>query len=265
METALVVRTDGCGVQDRQGAARGRNRTSPPAKDSRNVSGRSDSGREAPSDAEAWDHVIRWVEENRGLLVRNAQRTYASFGPYDREDYLQQATLAGFHAWKDCVRAGEPERFIGYLFMRLRRECRDEMGIRRDAPASLRCEDRVLVPAEGLPHGPETTGHDGDEEHAVRRRALLWQALRWMTSRQQVAWLLALGYLGHGEATPKDIARALKISRRAAAALLARGQAQAERGVRREQGSVGTCPVKKYGEQSLRCSTPGDSWGESKK
>ncbi|MDF1555317.1 MAG: sigma-70 family RNA polymerase sigma factor [Deferrisomatales bacterium] len=191
--------------------------------------------REAPSDAEAWDHVIRWVEENRALLVGNAQRTYAGFGPYDREDYIQQATLAGFHAWKDCVRAGEPERFVGYLFVRMRRECRDEMGIRRDAPASLRSKDRVLVPIEGLPHSPEAAGNDSDEEQATRRRALLWQALRWMTPRQQVAWLLALGYMGHGEATPKDIARALKISRRAAAGLLARGRAQAERRARREK------------------------------
>jgi RNA polymerase sigma factor (sigma-70 family) len=180
--------------------------------------------------------VVRWIEENRGLIVRNAERIYAGFAPYDREDYVQQATIAAFHAWTDCVRAGEPERFVAYLFVRFRRECQDEMGIRREAPASLRPGDRELPAVASTlatRPGPATTREESEE--ANRRRELLWKALKWMTARQQLAWLLALGHLGHGEADAREIARALKISRRAAYGLLTRGQEQAEAGARREK------------------------------
>jgi RNA polymerase sigma factor (sigma-70 family) len=171
------------------------------------------------------------VEENRKSILRCAQR-YAGYAPYDRQDYLQQAALAAFHAWKDCVRAGQPERFTAYCFIRFRRECRDELAIRRDAPGSLRPEDRPLDPSPGGP--PGSRGNPVGEE-AAKREALLRKALHWMTPRQQLAWLLALGHLGHGQADPKEIARTLKISRRAAAGLLARGQAQAEEGARQEK------------------------------
>lgn len=182
-------------------------------------------------DAEAWEQAARWVEEHRKLIVRCAER-YAGYAPYDRQDYLQQAVLAAFHAWKDCVRAGQPERFTAYCFIRFRRECRDELAIRRDAPGSLRPEDRLLDPPAG---GPEANRRNAGTEELAHREALLRKALHWMTPRQQLAWLLALGHLGHGQADPKEIARTLKISRRAAAGLLARGQAQAEEGARREK------------------------------
>ncbi|MEW6487329.1 MAG: sigma-70 family RNA polymerase sigma factor [Thermodesulfobacteriota bacterium] len=186
------------------------------------------------ADAEAWEQATRWVEEHRKLIVRQAER-YAGYAPYDRQDYLQQAVLAAFHAWKDCVRSRQPERFTSYCFIRFRRECRDELAIRRDAPASLRPEDRPLDPSAG---GSEGDRKSAGGEEAAEREALVWKALRWMTPRQQLAWLLALGHLGHGRADPKEIARTLKISRRAAAGLLARGQAQAEEGARREKQAL---------------------------
>ncbi|MDW7710087.1 MAG: sigma-70 family RNA polymerase sigma factor [Deferrisomatales bacterium] len=174
------------------------------------------------------------MEEHRKLIVRCAER-YAAYAPYDRQDYLQQAVLAAFHAWKDCVRLGQPERFTAFCFIRFRRECRDELAIRRDAPASLRPEDRPLDPSAG---GLEGNRRNAGGEEVAEREALIRKALHWMTPRQQLAWLLALGHLGHGQADPKEIARTLKISRRAAAGLLARGQVQAEEGVRREKQAL---------------------------
>ncbi|MDF1554849.1 MAG: sigma-70 family RNA polymerase sigma factor [Deferrisomatales bacterium] len=193
----------------------------------------------SPSAAEAWAHAVRWVDENRGLVVRNAEKRYAGFAPYDREDYVQEAYVAAFQALTDCGRAGTPERFVAHLFLRFRRECREEMGIRREAPSSLQPGDREL-PADryALSNRPRSPTTPEERAEAERRRELLWKALKWMTPRQQVAWLLALGHLGHGEADARDIARTLKISRRAAYGLLTRGQEQAEAAARREKGRI---------------------------
>jgi len=171
--------------------------------------------------------------------VRNAEKMYAGFAAYDREDYVQQAYVAAFHAWTDCVRVGRPERFVAYLFLRFRRECKHEMGIRREAPASLRPEDRELPSAQSSPTGrPGPGAPPGERAAAERRRDLVWKALKWMTPRQQLAWLLALGHLGHGEADAREIGRTLKISRRAAYALLTRGQEQAQAAARREKEAM---------------------------
>ncbi|MDW7712555.1 MAG: sigma-70 family RNA polymerase sigma factor [Deferrisomatales bacterium] len=179
------------------------------------------------------------MDENRGLVVRNAEKRYAGFAPYDRDDYVQQAYVAAFHAWTDCVRAGKPERFVAHLFLRFRRECKEELGIRREAPSSLQPGDRELsADRSSFAHRLRSPVTPEERAKAERRQDLLWKALRWMTPKQQVAWLLALGHLGHGEADAREIARALKISRRAAYGLLTRGQEQAEAAARREKERI---------------------------
>jgi len=173
-----------------------------------------------------WRNALAWLEENKGLVVK----VIASLddpGPYEMEDFLQEAKLAVFQVWKNWADKVKPEDFAGYVVLTLRSAFRNHLGIRKDAPWRFLGNEGELLEKESLIVFPTLVENDNGKQSTVLN---IQTALSLMTPRQQRAWTIFLGLKGiEGQKSCKEVAATMKISPRAAYRLLERGKRRAKR------------------------------------
>lgn len=184
------------------------------------------------SGTKVWDRVIEWCEQNRGLIVQIVTAKQET-GPYDWEDFTQEAYLVVHEQWTRWPLNGITQRFAGYVVMGFCEAFRNSFAMHKEAPPSLQ-ED----PDPTEPYTIPIPGEDSGEEN----EGILREALDWMTPQQRRAWALRLGYDDSGRpADYKEIAVRMGISHRAVHRLMARGQAKVE-ACARERGLHDTQP-----------------------